>query len=155
MPDFVFLTERDIERFESRIMRDPNSGCWLWTGCLNHGGYGRFWVDQQNAGAATHRVSYFIKHKTEIPSHLEIDHLCKVKSCCNPDHLELVTHAVNIARITSRTPRNSKKTHCPEGHPYSGENLYIHRSKAGKINRLCQICRLKKARERYRRSRDR
>jgi hypothetical protein len=119
----------------SRLLKythpEPNSGCWLWIGCLTkgrfRGGYGRLNVDGKVQYA--HRVSYELL-RGPIPRELELDHLCCVKCCVNPDHLEPVTHKVNTQRGSSKVKATRGKqaaaiTHCPSGHPYSGDNLYI------------------------------
>jgi hypothetical protein len=97
--------------------RQSVSGCWLWTGSLNSNGYGKF----KRAGRMTyaHRAS-FEAAKGPIPRGLTIDHLCRNRRCCNPDHLEAVTHQENVRRA----PR-VRKTHCLRGHLKSGDNLYI------------------------------
>jgi len=57
---------------------------------------------------------------------LEIDHLCRVRCCVNPDHLEAVTHRENILRGNTFAAVNAAKTHCPKGHEYTPENTRIH-----------------------------
>lgn len=101
-------------RVRSRISLDL-TGCWLWTGYRDKLGYGRLTIDGKTAAA--HRIVYE-HHKGPIPSGLEIDHLCRVTSCVNPDHLEAVTHLENMRRGL-----NAKKAFCPQGHPYSGRNV--------------------------------
>ncbi len=73
-----------------KIMPEPNSGCWFWLGALSRG-YGSL----KNARA--HRVAYEMTIGP-IPEGLVIDHLCRVTSCVNPDHLEAVTQAENVRR---------------------------------------------------------
>jgi hypothetical protein len=69
-----------------------------------------------------------------IPEHLELDHLCRSRNCVNPEHLEAVTHLENMGRGISH---QKAKTHCPKGHPYSGENLYVAPSNG---KRYCREC---------------
>ena len=74
-----------------------------------------------------HRVSYEMA-KGKIPDGLQLDHLCRMTLCVNPSHLEPVTPKENIRRgETAEVARLTQlsKTHCPQGHPYSGENLYL------------------------------
>lgn len=72
-----------------------------------------------------------------IPNGLFVLHKCDVRSCVNPDHLFLGTPKDNaLDMVQKKRHRADKITHCPEGHPYSGENLWT--SKAG--GRLCLIC---------------
>ena len=121
------------ERFESKFMPEPNSGCWLWLDFLNSDGYGQMRVYERTIRA--HRISYQL-YIGEIPSGLEIDHLCRVRCCVNPDHLEVVTHQENIRR--GNGGRNCReKTHCPKGHPYSGANLYTNPHSGSRACRTC------------------
>jgi len=72
--------------------------CWLWTGRIERNGYTQFRVGgKAGKDVSSHRWIY---EQTEgpIPDGLEIDHLCFVRHCVNPKHLEPVTHAENIRR---------------------------------------------------------
>lgn len=142
------LTDAHIDRFWKFVRKDEQ--CWEWTGSKWSSGYGSFFV--ANRKAAVHRVSYQINVGT-IPEGLVIDHLCRNKSCVNPDHLEPVTSGENQRRgyEAGREPRglgltakgeriggaltHLAKTHCPQGHPYSGDNLYLWRNQ-----RHCKTC---------------
>lgn len=98
---------------------DPN-GCWLWTGTLSDDGYG------------PHRRIYQ-RLVGPIPKGLHLDHLCRVRHCVNPSHLEPVTPAENLARSRRDNPRPTTRqgatyavpAECANGHPMSGDNLYI------------------------------
>lgn len=50
------------------------------------------------------------------PAGLDIDHLCRVTRCCNPLHLEPVTHRENTRRGEGFAGQNAQKTHCDRGH---------------------------------------
>lgn len=69
--------------------------CWLWTGCVQR--YGRIKLEGTKRVAFAHRVSYEWA-KGPVPDGLELDHLCRVTACVNPDHLEAVTHSENELR---------------------------------------------------------
>ncbi len=103
-------------------------------GGKDYDGYGIFSLNRKAPKA--HRVSYEYWNGI-IPKGLQIDHLCRNTSCVNPQHLEAVTCEENLLRGNGFGAINSKKTHCPKEHPYSGENLYLRRN--GKT-RVCLIC---------------
>lgn len=94
-----------------------------------------------------HRLSYeaFVG---PIPSGLQIDHLCKVTNCVNPEHLEPVTRQENHRRSNSVSGINARKTHCKRKHPLSGDNIRIDRG-----TRQCKKCNA--LREAQRRERNR
>ena len=98
--------------------------CWLWTGTLGPGGYGRLRHSELRKSVAAHRFAYELL-VGPIPEGLQIDHLCRVHGCVNPAHLEPVTGKENQHRGFSFAGINHRKTHCPRNHPLSGENLYI------------------------------
>lgn len=108
------MTEQsDTDRFWGRV--DRSGDCWAWTGAHHVEGYGEFQMDGRRLRA--HRVAWEWAHGP-IPVGLEPDHLCRNRACVNPDHLELVTHRVNILRGLAPTAINAAKTECPRGHPY-------------------------------------
>jgi len=126
------LNTKQLQRFINKIKIDPLEGCWLWQATINARGYGHICINYKQLKA--HRVSY--EHwKGEIPSNLQVDHLCKNTSCVNPLHLEIVTQKENMVRSTIWNKMRNK-THCPSGHQYKGENLKI--SKRG--YRICKKC---------------
>ncbi len=127
----------DLGRFWEKAFPEPNSGCWLWVGGLNQKGYGKFFYNKRPAMA--HRASYEM-HVGPIPDGLELDHLCRVRCCVNPDHLEPVSSSENTKRgLTPALSRDRQlsKTHCPSGHPYSPENTYL-RSNGDRSCRTCE-----------------
>lgn len=115
------------ERFWAKV--DKTDTCWIWTASTDPGGYGCFQVDGRSVKA--HRWAFEIL-VGPIPFGLHIDHLCRVRSCVNPDHLEPVTVAENVNRGLRGKPQ---VTQCPQGHPYAGDNLYEY---AGR--RYCRRC---------------
>lgn len=109
---------------EVRILENielDDNGCWLWTKAKNPDGYGKISVGNKSRSA--HRVVYETL-RGEIPAGFQIDHLCRVRHCVNPDHLEPVTPRENTLRGDTPAAHNAAKTFCPHGHPYSEENTY-------------------------------
>jgi uncharacterized protein (DUF433 family) len=91
MPQTIDLMTRLLPRIEI----NPSTGCWEWQGPLNRQGYGSLSAHRKKA--AVHRVAY--EHLVgPIASGMVIDHLCRVRDCTNPDHLEPVTPAENVRR---------------------------------------------------------
>ncbi len=120
------------EKFMIKVLPVTESGCWLWTGCIVKG-YGQMGNNKKRVYA--HRFSYEY-HKGPIPDGLTIDHLCRVRCCVNPDHLEAVTNRENILRGTGISAKNYRKTHCHKGHEFIQDNTYV--SKSG--SRICTAC---------------
>ena len=120
---------------------NKTDSCWIWTGAATRGGYGCFTLG--NKPYLAHRWSYVQTHG-EIPEGKEIDHMCGVTRCMNPDHLEAVTHQENLMRGQTTCAAHAVKTECPSGHPYSGSNLYL-----WKGIRQCRTCRKIRAATRY------
>ncbi len=110
---------------------NASGDCWEWLGSLNAKGYGVVGVNSRHLLA--HRAVWECL-VGPITDGLQIDHLCRNNRCVNPDHLEPVTGIVNRSRGIHA---NRQKTHCPQGHPYSGTNLV--RIPTG--GRLCRTCR--------------
>lgn len=120
------------ERVFARCVRGPND-CIVYTGALSVGGYGKIRVDGKHKYA--HRVVYE-ELVGPIPEGLQIDHLCRVRACCNHLHLEAVTQRENIMRGVGPTAVNATKTHCAHGHEFSPENTRLDR--LGR--RQCLLC---------------
>lgn len=120
------------ERFWLKV--EPTGFCWYWTGGLNPGGYGRFFVERKSSVAA-HRFAYEALVGL-IPDGLKLDHLCRNRLCVNPDHTEPVTNRVNTLRGFGPTAQNARAMQCSDGHEFTEENTYVNR--AG--SRVCRTC---------------
>lgn len=131
-----FTAEQRRVAFMAKVEPEPLSGCWLWAAAMFPNGYGAFGAGHERYA---HRYSWFI-FRGEIPAGLEIDHLCRIRSCVNPDHLRVVTHRENALAPGALSPaaQNARKTHCLRGH-----DLARHVSKAPSRTshgRTCATC---------------
>lgn len=134
-----------IDRFKENYIPEPNSGCWLWIGALRPTGYGVF--NEGGKRYPAHRWGYE-SLVGQIPKGLQIDHLCRVRSCVNPDHLEPVTQRENILRGNGIAAINARKTHCKRGHPLTAGNVYLSAKR-----RQCRQCTIELGRQRKKQNR--
>lgn len=119
-----------LEKILSKVDFESPGSCWPWTGQLFVNGYGRL-----RPHLRAHRVSYEL-FVGPIPAGMDLDHLCRVRRCVNPDHLEPVTRRENLARGAGFIGQQLRKTTCLRGHPLAGTNLIP--SKTGR--RQCREC---------------
>ena len=141
---------RDLEeRFWEKVLIEGDEECWLWQASLDAYGYGQFGCRKTEKHKYTmvkaHRLSYELL-VGPIPDGLEIDHLCRVRSCVNPSHLEPVIHRTNMLRGHGIPGTNARKTHCVHGHEFTPENTSIKSDGA----RGCRTCSSIRSRERAR-----
>lgn len=107
--------------------------CWTWTGSTNQYGHGHFWRD----GKCQYVHRYVWQALAgAVPEGLVIDHLCRNPRCCNPDHLEVVTHQENVLRGESIFAAQAKQTHCKRGHEFTEDNTYVNKRNI----RCCRTC---------------
>lgn len=129
------MTRRQFMRFIESI--DFGEKCWKWQGRTNCG-YGVFSIGYKNHYA--HRLMYAMRIGT-IQEGKVIDHICRNRACVNPNHLEVVTHQVNILRGEGPTANNARKTHCKHGHAFAHDNLWIsYNNNGSKRKRWCRTC---------------
>ena len=103
------------ERFWSKVVPEPNSGCWLWLGATTRNGYGHIWWPSGTNRKRTigaHRLIAMVAH--DASDKHATDHRCENTLCCNPDHLQVLTRKQHVA-VTLQ--RRGPTTHCPNGHP--------------------------------------
>lgn len=134
------------ERVMRRVEISP-SGCWVFTGSTTPGGYGTIRLGgRKSSGRVAHRVMWEAVNGP-VPDGLDLDHLCRVRACVNPDHLEPVTRAENVARGLGHKG-STRVTHCHRGHEYTPENT----KRLGNGRRRCRICFRERERAKYRRT---
>ncbi len=137
------------ERFWEKVNKNGpmsdacGSPCWLWTASVKSTGYGNFGVGGTMANA--HRFSFEMANGP-IAGSFQVDHLCRVRACVNPLHLEAVTQRENILRGVGAPAIHAKKTHCLRGHPLLGVNVYF---RGDHFGRECRACGVDRARARY------
>lgn len=130
-----------LRRISARVTISP-SGCWN-AGFSKRGGYAL--IDIAGKTRQVHQVVYEAANGL-VPKGLELDHLCRNRACCNPDHLEAVTRRENALRGDSFAAENARKTHCARGHALTPENCRPHKLRRG--SRSCIICENAAARDR-------
>ncbi len=127
------------ERILSGCSPEPMSGCWLWTKALDPTGYPKISIVTERAHKPRIRRAHIVafeEFKGPILKGLVINHLCRVRCCVNPDHLEAVTPRQNVLHGRTFAARNQQKTHCDAGHPFSTDNTYLWHGQ-----RKCRVCR--------------
>lgn len=102
------------ERFWARVNKTDT--CWLWIGFVTESGYGLCPMGNRRYRPA-HRVSWKLAGRDLVVG-MHLDHLCRVRNCVNPDHLDQVTPAVNNARGVGPAAQNRRKTHCIRNHEF-------------------------------------
>ncbi len=124
------------DRFVDKIMFEPNTGCWLWMAGQNGKGYGVFKPSRSRRNAYAHRYAYEQLVGPIAPG-LEIDHLCRVRHCVNPAHLEPVPPVINQQRGNSPNQIINRSGACLRGHPWTPESTYYF---PGGKKKRCRIC---------------
>jgi hypothetical protein len=147
--EYQFGDDRLPVRFWAKAVVDEATGCWLWTAQIAVDGYARF--KHRFRTNLAYRLAYEVL-AGPVPDEQQLDHLCRVRRCVNPAHLEVVSQQENILRGEGLAAQNARKTECLRGHPLHGENLnlysFIRPNGRPSTQRRCRACQ----RERCRRS---
>lgn len=126
-----------LARIKANVLIDPR-GCWLWLKSLDDRGYGRVSVRGRIKKA---HVAAFIELRGAPPAGTVLDHTCRTRHCCNPEHLEPVPGVVNTRRGNSFTNAKREQTHCVRGHELAGDNVYVRRDRNTRECRACKVLR--------------
>jgi hypothetical protein len=121
---FVTLTGAIL--LDRDIYIEPNTGCWLWLRDVVRNGYGRLWKEHKMLGERlVHRAVYKLV-RGDIPHAMQLDHICRTRSCCNPNHLRIVTPRENSKAGYLANPGSRHKPHefCKRGHALTPENRF-------------------------------
>lgn len=131
------MTRPPLTVDDPRVEPCPTSGCWLWMGRLDISGYGV--VERSYKVLKAHRVMW-LESGRSIPEGMVLDHMCRVRSCVNPDHLRVVTTRQNSLENSRGVGAiNAAKKVCPR---CGGEFSFVWRG------RQCTPCKKAKDRER-------
>lgn len=129
-----------LERFEKGYVPEPNSGCLIWIGTITSTGYGRISNGRGGKIIFAHRASWKL-HRGEIPKGTLVCHKCDVPLCVNPDHLFIGSQRDNMTDcVMKKRDKETRKTHCKNGHQYDLENIYLVRRASGRFGRVCRQC---------------
>lgn len=141
------IHEREFgDRFWSKVDKAgplpptrPDLGpCWLWVRGKKHG-YG--WLRAGGGTFMAHRIAFAISGGV-LERNKTIDHLCRVRACQNPAHLEAVPILTNMRRATGSASEVARmREACVHGHLFTPENTYVEASKTGRPQRKCKACR--------------
>lgn len=142
----MMLSAAEEIRFWAKVQK--TDGCWLWSASRQRRGYGTLVL--QGKGRLAHRVAYELL-RGPVPDGCELDHTCRNTACVNPDHVEPVSHRINVLRGTSPAARNAAMTVCKRGHALTPENTLIY--DGGR--RRCRTCTRERNRASERRARER
>lgn len=117
--------------------------CWVWNGYADKDGYGQKKINRRPL--RIHRLAWAWANWNgegdwkAIPAGMQVCHHCDNPPCVNPKHLFLGTTGDNTRDMVRKgRQHHQKKTHCPQGHPYSGTNLYVYKGQ----QRMCKACHL-------------
>ena len=132
--------ELDIDYIMKRV--EVEGDCWMWQVGLNTDGYGGAWRSGKNHLAHRYVYEFLVG---SIAEGMTLDHLCRVRNCVNPDHLEAVTNRENIRRGRGHAGINARKTSCKRGHAFTKENTRM----TPQVYRVCRACHRRNENKRF------
>ena len=135
------MTVDTLDRVLGRCV-ETEAGCWEYTGMI-HDGYGVLGATPAEGTRRVHRIVW-IRLRGPVPDGLVLDHLCRNRACCNPEHMEPVPQGENIRRGmtgAAASARHAKRTHCARGHAFTEGNTYRRQD-----GRRCRTCSLERRR---------
>lgn len=145
MPSSIRVTDA-VAHIRARTIT-TDTDCWIWLQCRNRAGYGEVNLSNYSHVSKLVHVIMYTETFGPVPDGMELDHLCRTRECCNPAHLEPVTHLTNIERGEWRqrcAEYWANRTHCESGHEYTAANTYIRPDG----RRRCRTCNREWARRR-------
>jgi HNH endonuclease len=137
------VIDRLPDRVRAHVLvedRGHETPCWVWQGYIRpRDGY----PDRMRWHG---RKVWPLRHIYEmlvgpIPEGLDLDHLCRVRVCVNPEHAEPVTRGENVRRGVGPSAVHARKTHCIHGHSLADAVLRPQRDGSGRMQRECRTCR--------------
>ena len=115
------------------FMAIPMSECWIWMGTQDQDGYGMVRSSaSQGPMRRTHRVAYHLVYG-DIPIGMQLDHVCRIRKCCNPLHMDVVTLHENVLRGERHKPWLAECVKC-------GSDDIAYRKRGNGRNRECRAC---------------
>jgi hypothetical protein len=145
--DNISLSDRLLAKVKFGPTWKDGTRCWDWNGAATKKGYGMIYRNGRRVQATRASYEEFVG---PMPEGTELDHLCRRPVCVNPLHLEPVDRRTNLLRGNGFAARHARKTHCPQGHAYEGDNLYV----TPRGERKCRTCHRNRQRQRRLDTRD-
>lgn len=123
---------RALVRLLRRVSVSSETGCWVSRGTITTQGYSQVVLSDRRR-VQGHRLTFAMMRDEPLRPPHQLDHLCRIRACVNPWHLEQVTASENVRRgRLAEVTRSRRATHCKNGHERTPENLTSHRA--------CKVC---------------